>query len=95
MRESEEERPYVCECGVCGDGLLRLWKCKRSYYALCDECELVWSDLDAVAEDPEAKAKASYPNTPRRKRKPSDWRELGTAEIERAGLAKYVSGVSA
>ena len=47
---SPSSEPHERACPFCAQGLLRYWKCSNcdELVLLCDECELVWRDLEDV-----------------------------------------------
>lgn len=53
-------RPFIGKCAFCGDGMLRFWCIDRKLVALCDECELQWDNVRAVAEVPESSATGTF-----------------------------------
>jgi len=85
---------YVCECRVCGNGLVRFWTYRDEVVGLCDECELVWSDVGQLFKDRKSKAAGSFPSGADRKGKESDWGRATRREVERAGLGECVEGYS-
>jgi len=91
-KSRRKRRPpaYICECGFCGNGLLRFWKHKDAVVALCDECELVWNDIPAVAADPKINATGSFPSEGDQ----SDWKKATLKEISKAGFNRHIGGRS-
>ena len=85
---------YVCECQVCGNGLIRFWLYRGTVVGLCDECELVWSDVGALSANPSARAAGSYPGGPDREGKERDWKPATHRDVERARLDGMVAGYS-
>ncbi len=82
--------PYLGECGFCGNGLLRFWLCEEhdETIALCDECELYWTDPRAVKSDPNHPSSGAYPALE------GNWRAATIDEISDRGLAELIEGDS-
>jgi hypothetical protein len=93
---SEASAPYVNHCSRCGDGLLRLYRCGHcgTVVAICDECELVWQDIERVSRDPRTPADASFPACPGCGASSSTWIRLDTQAIRLAQLESHVRGES-
>lgn len=85
---------YLCECRVCGNGLVRYFLYKGEVVGLCDECELVWSDAHRLSAKPATKAAGSFPGGPDRKGRESDWKRATWRDVDRAELAGTVAGYS-
>jgi hypothetical protein len=82
-------RPYIAQCQFCGNGLLRFWNRGGEIIALCDECELFWEDVEAVAADRDTKAAGTYDEDFEVE---ADFREATAEEIEEAGLTTCIGG---
>lgn len=95
LRPTPPNDAHAGLCPFCGQGLLRFWKCANcaSIILLCDECELVWRDLDEVAEfgDP-SHHQATYPECPNCLNPLVDGHRATDAEIAVAGLGSQVAG---
>ncbi len=93
---STEELPYIGECGFCEQGLLRFRSCPEceTICAVCDECELIWSDIAEVSEDPSAKAASAYPKCPACGAREKGWGKLDFDDVRDAELDDYVSDES-
>ena len=85
---------YVCECGVCGNGLVRYWMYRGCVVGMCDDCELVWSDLAALAKKNTTKAEGSFPGGPDEKGKEGDWKLATHRDVDRADFDGTVAGYS-
>ena len=83
-------RPYFSECSICGNGLLRFWICVRTRDTalLCDECEAIWEDIPALAEDNDLKPSHLYPDWPGDNR--YKWQEMTCDELKNAGFERYI-----
>ena len=88
-------RPYVAHCGFCHQGLLRLAECNgcHSIVAICDECELIWTDVAVASRDVDAASSGAYPVCPQCGHNRS-WRIPTLDQIARADLAQFVMGES-
>ncbi|NLF70241.1 MAG: hypothetical protein GX575_14475 [Candidatus Anammoximicrobium sp.] len=84
----KQEAPALRSCPVCGDGLLRLYRCGRcdAVVAMCDECELIWSDAAKVVRRGKTKSNAAFPACPACEAKRVKWFRLSLEEIREAGL---------
>jgi len=93
---SKQAYPYVAECGFCGSGLLRLYRCSHcdGVVAICDECELTWTNIKAVAKNANAKSDGAFPKCPVCDADEADWYYLEPEEIAEHGLGQYVVGES-
>lgn len=91
-KPARKRRPpaFIAQCGFCGDGLLRFWKHGQKLVALCDECELVWDDVPAVAADQSIDATGSFPSEGDQ----SDWKKATLKEISKAGYNCHIGGRS-
>ncbi len=89
----EQDLPYLRSCPVCGDGLLCLYRCGRcdAVVAMCDECELIWSDLARVRRTAKPKSAAAFPACPACEAKRVKWFRLRREEIRDAGLERYLT----
>ena len=86
---------YICECPVCGDGLVRFWLYRDEVVGLCDECELVWNDVRALADEPSTTgATGSFPDGPDGGGSEEDWQAARHRDVERAGLDGVIAGYS-
>lgn len=92
---NEQESPYVCHCGFCEQGLLRLMRCQHCgiVAAVCDECELVWVDLALVSAEPTSPSSSSFPACPACKTE-REWQRLTEAAIADADLVRFRHDVS-
>jgi hypothetical protein len=93
-KNRSKRRPptYICECSVCGNGLLRFWKRENTIVALCDECESVWENVPAVAENPKIKPTSSFPGDDENVR--AKWKKATLKEISKAGYNQHIIGRS-
>lgn len=84
--------PYVAECAVCGNGLLRLMECTEcgTIAAVCDECELLWTEIADVYEDPSIEADGAYPRCPTCDVRKSRWKRLSIDKIQEYELDEFV-----
>ena len=89
----DQDLPYVRSCPVCGDGLLRLYRCGRcdAVVAMCDECELIWRDVAEVRRTAMPKSDAAFPACPACEAKRVKWFRLRLEEIRDAGLERYLA----
>ena len=89
----EQDLPYLRSCPVCGDGLLRLYRCGRcdAVVAMCDECELIWSDVAEVRRTAKPKSDAAFPACPACEAKRVKWFRLRREEIRDAGLERCLA----
>ena len=89
--ENNNARPFLAECAFCGQGMLRFWFINGTLSVLCDECELYWDDIRAVAKNPKIPATGTLDE--------SQINESGAAatkdEIIAAKFGDLVSGYSA
>jgi hypothetical protein len=76
--------------------LLRLMRCTQCHgvMAVCDECELLWTDLDAVTTDPLAHTAGAFPKCPHCGANPAAFEMLTKREIEQENLERYIVGQS-
>ena len=101
---SRRDLPYIVDCGFCEQGLLRFARCRAcgAIVAMCDECELVWTDIAAVQANPSMKSTGAFPACPRcadpdtvsADKTAADWTQLDRSEVERAGLTRYMADES-
>jgi len=93
---SKEKKPYVSHCGFCQEGLLRFRQCPAcdAVCAVCDECELTWSDIVEVSGNPRAKAAGSFPTCPACGETRKRWPILDARQLRKFGLADYIGGES-
>ena len=87
---------YIAECSFCGNGLLRFIQCQdcQEIAAMCDECELMWSDIAAVSADPESESASAFPACPNCETELAEWDQPSATAISEADLAVYVAGMS-
>lgn len=85
---------YVCECAVCGNGLVRFFVYRGAVVGLCDECELVWTDLERLKARPKSRPAGSFPTGPDREGGREDWRPATRREVEKCGMDGLVAGYS-
>ncbi len=93
-KRPQMRKAYICECRVCGNGLVRFWNYRDNVVGLCDECELVWGDVAVLANKPTTKAGGSFPGGPDRKGAEDDWKRATRRDVERADLDEFVAGYS-
>ena len=93
---SESKLPYINRCGFCEQGLIRFCQCDScdKVIAICDECELEWSDIGAVHNDPATASTGAFPACPACGNAKASWTRLNRAEVERMDLTSYVAGES-
>ncbi|MGI9243909.1 MAG: hypothetical protein ACR2RV_24140 [Verrucomicrobiales bacterium] len=87
-------RGYICECRVCGNGLVRFWKFRDGVVGLCDECELMWNDVAALSSKPGHRADGSFPAGPGRDGGEAEWKPATRRDVERAELDGSIEGYS-
>lgn len=89
-------RPYIGQCGFCGQGLLRVMRCKscQAVIVLCDECELLWSDPVQVAQDPQVRSSGAFPACPHCGTDPSEFEFLNVPQLGAYNLESYIQGLS-
>jgi hypothetical protein len=88
--ENDSARPFIGECAFCGKGLLRFWLINEELAVLCDECELYWTDIAAVADDPNTPATGTLDTSPLAE----PHRAATAEEIADADFADFISGYS-
>ncbi len=83
-----EQVPHLAHCGFCDQGMLRLMRCSdcQQILAVCDECELIWQDLEQVREDPQIRAQGAHPYCPACGTKHATWALLDEESIAEANL---------
>ncbi len=93
---SPEENPYIAHCSFCGDGLLRFTRCSEcdEIVAICDECELMWEDVEQVSEDANCSSDSTFPRCPACGATDSTWATPTLDEIEESGLDQFMMGES-
>lgn len=93
---SAEERPFIGSCGFCSDGLLRFLQCDtcENVVALCDECELMWSDIPGVSDDANLSSDTSYPNCPSCGDIDAEFNFLSMDEVKDEKLEQFVENES-
>ncbi len=92
----KEERPYITSCSFCHDGLLRFSRCSNcdEIVAVCDECELMWENIEQLSHDPNCASDSNYPQCPSCGERHARWTTPSIEEIEENGLAEYFEGES-
>ncbi len=92
----KEERPYITSCSFCGDGLARFSRCSNcdEIVAVCDECELMWENIEQLSHDPNCASDSNYPQCPSCGERQARWTTPSMEEIEENGLAEYFEGES-
>lgn len=93
---SDRERPFIGSCGFCGDGLLRFVQCETcdEVVALCDECELMWSDIPGLADDANLSSDSSFPRCPHCGDKEAEFQWLTGEEVKLHSLEAFAEGDS-
>ena len=93
---SNEERPYIERCGFCGDGLLRFHRCSTcdEIIALCDECGLMWEDIEALSSDPNLPSDSSSPMCPSCGEREAEFGRVTVEEIDEKHLDRFSAGES-
>jgi hypothetical protein len=88
--------PYVARCSFCRQGLLRPTRCGecQAIVAVCDECELIWTDIEIVFADPHAQSNGAFPECPICGISHSNWERLDADSVEEVGLGHYVANMS-
>ncbi len=94
---SVKETPYIIECPFCGNGLLRAHRCGncQSVTAICDECELMWPNVEQIFNDPKQKASSAFPKCCHCDIEDARWEKLDETGIARAGLEAFITDSSA
>ena len=87
-------KAYICECRVCGNGLVRFWKYGERVVGMCDECESVWDDIALLSKKPKTKAVGSWPEGGDGCGSEDDWKQATRRDVERADLDGFVEGYS-
>jgi hypothetical protein len=59
---------------------------------MCDECELIWTNLAEIFSNPRTPADAAFPACPACKHEQAAWTTLSAEEIQEAGLGGYLGG---
>jgi hypothetical protein len=93
---SQHKYPYIVHCGFCEQGMLRFARCEHcgAIVALCDECELIWSDIAAVRSAPSRPADGAFPRCPVCGEQSVQWTRLSADEVRGAELQDYMAGKS-
>lgn len=93
---SNEERPFIESCTFCGNGLLRFHRCKTcdEIVALCDECELMWVDIEQLAEDQNLSSDTSFPQCPSCGEAEAEFENVTLQELEDSKLDRFSAGES-
>ena len=91
-----EERPYIESCGFCGDGLLRFYRCETcdDVVVLCDECELMWIDIEGLAADQNLPSDTSFPQCPSCGEIEAEFKKVSMQELEELKLDQFSAGES-
>jgi len=94
---SDDQTPHAGQCGFCEHGLLRFRQCPACYTIslVCDECELLWTDMAAVSSDPQTPAAGSFPMCPSCGSANEMWLEVSPEELRSHGLQSFCKGHSA
>ena len=89
---SEQERPFICNCSFCFNGRLRFVQCDTcdEVVALCDACELMWSDIAGVADDANLSSGSTHPICPHCGDEAADFHWLTSADVKGSQLECYV-----
>ncbi len=93
---TNEERPFIDSCSFCGDGLLRFRRCATcdDIVALCDECELMWFDIEALSEDANLSSDTSFPQCPSCGPEQGEFDYVTTQALEDQKLDRFSAGES-
>ncbi len=93
---TNESRPYIETCTFCGNGLLRFYRCSNcdEIVAVCDECELMWCDIEGVYRDPNLSSDSSWPQCPSCGMPEAEYEKVTARELEERDLHKFSSGES-
>ena len=89
---SAEGGPYITHCSFCGEGLLRFLRCSdcQEIVALCDECQLMWEDVERVIQDANCSSDSAFPRCPSCGARDAVWSETQIEELEELGLDQFV-----
>ena len=93
-KRPQMRKAYICECQVCGNGLVRFWNFRDDVVGLCDECELVWEDVERLFRRPRSKVSGSFPGGSDGDGSEADWKRATRRDVERADLGGFVAGYS-
>ena len=63
--------------------------------AICDECELLWLDIEAVSEDPSTPSDGAFPHCPECETENASWLPLSKDDLKSLDLEQYLAGESA
>ena len=93
---SREVNPYIETCSFCGNGLLRFRRCQTcdSIVALCDECELMWSDIEGVFQDSNLSSDSLWPQCPSCGEPNAEFSRVSNVELEELKLDRFSAGES-
>lgn len=93
---SANERPFLGNCSFCGDGLLRFLQCEtcEQVVVLCDECELMWADVQAVSDDANLSSDSNYPTCPYCGDENGEFIWLSLEDLVDVKLQQFVGGES-
>lgn len=93
---SAEEHPFIASCSFCGDGLLRFLQCKTCNHivALCDECELMWSDIPAISDDANLSSDTCFPMCPYCGQEEAEFKWLKLDQLKDEKLDQFVDSES-
>ncbi len=85
--------PYIALCHFCTQGQLRPMRCRscKKIVAICDECELIWSDIPAVHANAEVKSAGAHPVCPECGEQQTSWELLTRSEISDNGMDNLLS----
>ena len=88
--------PYITNCSFCNDGRLRFQRCSScdTIVALCDECRLMWEDIEQVNHDPNGASDSTYPQCPSCGDKQAAWATVPIEEIDESNLRRFCAGDS-
>jgi hypothetical protein len=90
------EEPYIGHCSFCGDGLLRFRRCCScdKIVALCDECELMWDDVEGLSHDTNLSSDSCFPRCPTCGDQNASWVAVPGEELDESGLSQFSGGES-
>ncbi|MDA0660400.1 MAG: hypothetical protein O3C60_16385 [Planctomycetota bacterium] len=82
------QRPHIGFCPFCEQGHLGIAGCGfcHTLVAICDECELVWSNVRGVAMNSTTRSSGTYPHCPHCETADARWYWLSPEQIQQAGL---------
>ena len=93
---SDEVRPYIESCTFCGNGLLRFRRCTNcdEIVALCDECELMWRDIDQLSHNSNLPSDTSWPQCPSCGEVEAEFVHVTPEELAERKLDQFSAGES-